>query len=148
MGSGLSRSSKGLSKDVLLVHVPAPPDNAWMAKMEAKHPGLQVRWHQHPMPGTIEFSKTEPLPRETYQGVTLLCSLAPTHPAELLPNVRFIQIPMAGADLWTKHPFYRARGVTMCTANGTHPYGVPFHPLSATPFPPKETNKPPQNKAI
>ena len=109
-------SPKGLSNDVLLVSVPTPPHETWIAHLKASHPGLTVRWFTQP-----NTYPPLPLPEEMYEGVTLLITLWP-HPAESLPNVRYIQLLSAGADRWIKHDLYKNQNVIFCTANGAHSY--------------------------
>ncbi|KAK4235966.1 hypothetical protein C8A03DRAFT_45961 [Achaetomium macrosporum] len=114
MGSIAASEPTGLKDDVLLVVVPFPEDEKWMAKLRAQHPGLEVRWATQPP--TFEI---DPLPKETYDGVTLLCALGP-HPAEMLQKVRFVQLLSAGADKWVGSELYKKPEVTFCTTNGAH----------------------------
>lgn len=101
MGSLASASSAdGLSNDVLLVAIPAPANEQWMARLEALHPGLKVRWVNQP-----PNFPPEPLPRELYDGVTMMVALCP-HPIELVQNVRSIQLVSAGVDAWITHNLY------------------------------------------
>ncbi|KAL2015442.1 hypothetical protein VTK56DRAFT_5497 [Thermocarpiscus australiensis] len=115
MGSASpSEPRPGLSDDILLVAAPLPPDEKWVAKAEARYPGLKVRWMYH------EYkSNPDPLPKEAYEGVTILCTVM-THPAELLQNVRYVQLISAGADQWIGHELYRNPDVIFCTMNGIH----------------------------
>jgi hypothetical protein len=110
------QSPKGLSNDVLLVSVPTPPNETWMEHLRASHPGLTVRWF------TQSYTyPPAPVPEEVYEGVTLLVTFWP-HPAESLPNVRYIQLLSAGADRWITHDLYKNPKITFCTANGAHSY--------------------------
>ncbi|KAK4183291.1 putative 2-hydroxyacid dehydrogenase [Podospora australis] len=114
MGSLTHSSSSDLSKDIILIAVPAPPDAKWIAHLEAKHPGLKVRWAVH------EFKfPLDPLPEEVYEGITTLVTVLP-HPVHLLQNVRFVQLISAGADRWIGNELYNNPDVTFCTANGIH----------------------------
>lgn len=110
-------SLDGLSKDVLLVDLPVPRDDKWIAKLQARYPGFEIRWRTrgHPM-----GPPPEPLPKEDYEGVTILFAYLP-HPPELLSKVRYVQLISAGADKWADHPIYKNPDVVFCTSNGTHP---------------------------
>ncbi|KAK3290938.1 uncharacterized protein B0H64DRAFT_49814 [Chaetomium fimeti] len=114
MSSAPTQTHKGLSNDVLLVAIPTPPNEPLIAKLEARHPGLKVRWFNQP-----NIFPPVPLPAETYEDVTLLFTLWP-HPAELLPKARYIQLLSAGADRWITHDLYKNPDITFCTANGAH----------------------------
>ncbi|KAK3689725.1 hypothetical protein B0T22DRAFT_177400 [Podospora appendiculata] len=105
-----------LSNDILLLHLPLPPDEKWITHVETKFPGLKVRWVMRPNP---DFTPIV-LPEEVFEGVTMICSLTP-HPAEMLPKVRYVQVASSGADLWLNHPLYQNPNVIFCTANGTTP---------------------------
>jgi hypothetical protein len=115
MGStAASAPPSGLKDDVLLIVFPFAKDEEWLARLREQHPGLEVRWAQQPP--TFEI---EPLPKETYDGVTLLCALGP-HPYEMLQKVRFVQLLSAGADRWVGSELYKKPEVTFCTTNGAH----------------------------
>ncbi|KAK4195431.1 putative 2-hydroxyacid dehydrogenase [Triangularia verruculosa] len=113
MGS-LNAAASALDKDVLLFEVPAPRDEEWISHLQNKYPGLEIRWH------TSELTMApKALPKEVYDGVTLLVGFMP-HPAEMLPKVRYVQLMSAGADRWITNDLYKNPNVTFCTANGTH----------------------------
>lgn len=115
MGSLIaSNSPAGLSNNVLLVAVPFPPDEKWMASLEARFPGFKVRWVTQEMK-----LPPPPLPDQAYEGVTMLCTLLP-HPVERLQAVRYVQLLSAGADRWITHELYQKRDVVFCTANSVH----------------------------
>ncbi|EAQ91898.1 hypothetical protein CHGG_00133 [Chaetomium globosum CBS 148.51] len=97
MSFATNESPKGFSNDVLLVCVPTPPNETWIARLKVLHPELTVRWYNQP-----QTFPPAPLPEEVYEGVTMLLTLWP-HPAESLPNVRYIQLLSAGADRWITH---------------------------------------------
>ncbi|KAK4153462.1 hypothetical protein C8A00DRAFT_43641 [Chaetomidium leptoderma] len=109
-----TKSAKGLTNDVLLIGVPFPPNEKWVAELEARHPGLKVRWASQ----SFKFPP-DPLPKEVYDDVTMLCALWP-HPVELLQKVRYVQLLSAGADKWITHELYKNPDVIFCTANGAH----------------------------
>ncbi len=118
MGSLANSTSKpGLSEDILLVNIPIPPNEEWIAKIEATYPGLKVRWSQrHPL-----LTKDKGIPPELWDGVTIVvCSATP--PAHLMSKVRYVQLSSAGADRWLEHEVYKDKNVVFCTANGCHPY--------------------------
>lgn len=106
--------TNGLGNDLLLIAVPFPPDEEWIARLKALHSGLKVRWVQQ----STTFPP-EPLPKEVYDDVTILVGLWP-HAAELVPNVRYVQLLSAGADRWITHELYKNSDVKFCTANGAH----------------------------
>ncbi|KAK4118682.1 hypothetical protein N657DRAFT_628155 [Parathielavia appendiculata] len=112
----LPKAARPLNNDVLLIAAPAviPRDEKWMAKLESLHPGLKVRWV-----GQSGGYPPEPLPEELSKEVTLLCPLW-DYPAEQLPNVRFVQLLSAGANLWVKNDLYKNRDIIFCTTNGAH----------------------------
>lgn len=39
---------------------------------------------------------------------------------ELVPTLRFVQLPSAGADLWAKHPKFLDPKVPFCTTSGSN----------------------------
>ncbi|GAB1316954.1 D-isomer specific 2-hydroxyacid dehydrogenase NAD-binding domain-containing protein [Madurella fahalii] len=115
MGSIMaSELANSLSNDVLLMTVPSPPNETWIAELERKYPGFKVRW-------VLQETKlpAHPLPHDVYDGVTILCTVLP-HPAELLPKLRYVQLMSAGADRWITHELYKRPGVMFCTGNGVH----------------------------
>lgn len=112
----------GLSNDVLLVTIPVPVNEAWIAKIKALHPGFQVRWVTEPFGDRSgPPSKESSLPQEMYEDVTMLFTFR-NHPAEMLPKLRFVQLISAGADKWINHELYKDPNITFCTANGAHSY--------------------------
>ncbi|KAK0610649.1 hypothetical protein B0T17DRAFT_500158 [Bombardia bombarda] len=108
--------SRGLSNDILLIDLPPPVDEAWIAKMEATYPGFKIRWANRPWYPQLSAVYTD----EDYEGVTMLCTVAP-HAAEKIANVHFVQLASAGADKWMNHPVYLDPSVVFATSNGTHP---------------------------
>jgi hypothetical protein len=114
MSSVTPQPASGLGNDVLLLAVPFPPNEKWIARLKTLHPGLKVRWAQQ----STTFPP-EPLPKEVYDDVTILLALWP-HPAELMHNVRYVQLVSAGADRWITHDLYKNPDVKFCTANGAH----------------------------
>jgi hypothetical protein len=110
-----------LSTDIILLQIPPEPDLQWIARLEAKYPGLKVRWEQlRWKPGDKLDSGATALPPETWEGVTMAC-LFLSHPAHLMSKVRYVQLTSAGADKWVDHATYKNPNVVFCTANGTHP---------------------------
>ncbi|KAK4164674.1 hypothetical protein QBC43DRAFT_317313 [Cladorrhinum sp. PSN259] len=105
--------------DILLMAVPLPRDDKWIAKIAANHPGIkEIRWVQR------EWKvPPDPLPQDALDGVTLLCTGMPidAEQSRLLKNVRYVQLLSAGADIWIGNPLYQNQDVTFCTSNGTHP---------------------------
>lgn len=115
MGSTTPAPPRRLSNDVLLLVVPFPQDEQWAPGLKARYPGLEVRCvvQQVKLP-------PDPIPKEAFDRVTMLCSLFP-QPPELLQNVRFVQLVSAGADRWAKNELYTTRlDVPFCTTNGAH----------------------------
>ncbi|KAK3492063.1 uncharacterized protein B0T23DRAFT_441418 [Neurospora hispaniola] len=104
--------------DILMLHVPLPPDQAWIDRLENKYPGFKVRWVHR---SWQDYGKDdESTAAEGYEGVTMLCSFYP-HKAELLPKLKWVQLTSAGADPWLQHPLYLNKEIVFCTANGCHP---------------------------
>jgi hypothetical protein len=117
MGSvGDATAPSALSKDVLLLHIPPPPNQEWIARMTAKFPGLEVRWAAH----GFNLMNPIPVPDDMWEGVTLVCLMTPPPDASKLDNIRFIQLPSAGADHWIQHPKFQDPNVPFCTSNGVH----------------------------
>ena len=110
-------SAGALSHDILLVYLPTDPDAEWMAKIEAKYPGLKVRWRVRPTPAELILDSA------VWEGVTICVTGSLPHPADLMKSVRYVQLSSAGADRWISpvHPKYQDPGTIFCTANGAHP---------------------------
>ncbi|KAK3994343.1 putative 2-hydroxyacid dehydrogenase [Cladorrhinum sp. PSN332] len=112
-------STTANSNDILLMAVPLPRDDKWIAKIETQYPGIkEVRWAQR------EWKiSPDPLPEDVLDGVTLLCTGMPIGAEQvgLLQKVRYVQLLSAGADRWISNPLYQNPDVTFCTSNGTHP---------------------------
>ncbi|KAI0592885.1 D-isomer specific 2-hydroxyacid dehydrogenase [Biscogniauxia sp. FL1348] len=108
-----------LSKDILLIFLPGDPQTEWTERIKSQHPGLEVRWfNAQKENGT--FAKSDEIPSSVWDGVTLLAAFTYPLPADLLPNLRFIQLISAGVDKWPGHPTYQDEKVVFCTANGVH----------------------------
>lgn len=112
-------TSSTLSKDVLLVLFITPPNEEWISRVKAKHPGLEVRWANILEDGGT-FSNMKDPGEEIFQGVTLGFCFQYPPPAERLKSVRFVQLPSAGIDFWSGHETFSRKEVTFCTANGVH----------------------------
>ena len=124
--------------DTLLIFLPdrTAPDAAWIARIEAAYPGLTVRFVSQADPVTGTVRDVNQLPAEVWEGVTLLVSHWPPKTVETkvisygvettlratttLPDLRFVQVPSAGADRWIGHETFKRPGVTIATGNGTH----------------------------
>lgn len=122
MGSTDAGAECALSKDVLLVFVPRPREDAWVRRIESKFPGLQVRWvnrdeYAQDIHKVSDALKT--MPAEEWAGVTLATSSIPP-PAHFMKSVRFVQLTSAGADRWLEHETYKDPNVIFSTANGLH----------------------------
>ena len=109
-------SKLNLSSDILLVHVPLPPDQEWIAKLESTYPGFQVRWYQR----APILAQDKGIPDELWEGVTMVMGTS-AYPAHLMSKVRYVQLSSAGADRWVNHEVYKNKDVIFCTANGCHP---------------------------
>ncbi len=111
-------AKKSLSGEKLLMFLGDAPDPDWIAKIEAKYPGLEVKWAR-------SYANGAPVPAESYgdmwDGVTLLCCWWFPPPPSLVPNVKFVQITSAGADPWFKHATYLDPKVVFCNGRGTNP---------------------------
>ncbi|KAI1849956.1 hypothetical protein JX266_004335 [Neoarthrinium moseri] len=108
-----------MSNDVLLIFFFTEPNDEWISRVKAKHPGLDIRWVNVLNPDHT-FKKPESLGDEVWKGVTLLCPFIQPPPAELLSTVRFVQLPSAGVDRWPGHPTYENEKVVFCSGNGAH----------------------------
>ncbi|KAI1775384.1 hypothetical protein F4818DRAFT_47838 [Hypoxylon cercidicola] len=106
-----------LSDDIMLVFMPFSERPDWTARMSKRY-GLRVRYVNSIREDHTAVSVTE-LGPEIWDGVTMLCMYMPP-PAELVPKVRFVQLPSAGADRWPGHPKYEEESTVFCTSNGVH----------------------------
>lgn len=109
----------GLSKDKLLIFQPQGPTPEWIARVQARHPGLEIIYEDSRLPdGSIKpFEELESGVRD---GITLLSTYIPP-PAKLIPGVKFVQLPSAGVDKWLGHETYADENVIFSTGNGCHP---------------------------
>ncbi|KAI1142068.1 D-isomer specific 2-hydroxyacid dehydrogenase [Hypoxylon sp. FL0543] len=106
-----------LSNDILLVCLPLPEKPECAERLTKKFKGLQVRWLSALKPGQpLADAELHP---DVWDGVTLLSTYMPP-PAEIIPKVRFVQLPSAGVDRWPGHPKYEDKDVIFCTSNGVH----------------------------
>ncbi|CAK7231577.1 hypothetical protein SEUCBS140593_007972 [Sporothrix eucalyptigena] len=122
------------ASDTILLFLPdrTSPDAAWIAKTEAAYPGVTIRNIPQPDPETGKLRDINDLPESVWEGVTILVSLWPPRttettvddkvvsPKTTLPDLRFVQVPSAGADRWIVHETYKRPHVTISTGNGTH----------------------------
>ena len=109
----------GLEGDVLLVLTMLKPSNAWFQKVQAKFPGLRVRWEPSNNDKGMPKAASE-VPKDAWEGVTILATYSPV-PASLIPNVRFVQVVSAGSDLWANNEIYLNKEVLFATGSGTQP---------------------------
>lgn len=110
------------SKDVLLVHLPAPPPKGWHDAVAKRFPQLQVRWEQATFDReNSSIFTADSLPKEVLDGVTMMCLYPPPQPQNM-KDVRFMQLISAGSDLWTDHPVYLDKDVQFCSGSGCQPY--------------------------
>lgn len=107
-----------LSNDVLLVFFPFPERKEWIEHITSRFKGLQVRWVNAINPDHSVVTATD-VAAELWDGVTILSTFMPP-PAELIPNVRFVQVTSAGVDRWPNHPTYQDEKVKFSTSNGIH----------------------------
>lgn len=110
-----------LRNDVLLVCIPTEPKPEWVATVEARYPGLRIRWVDRTWyaDGNVFASESLNLPAGFYCGVTMVMSFLPLRPEDM-KDVRFVQLTSAGADRWLSHQKYHDPSVIFCTANGIH----------------------------
>ncbi|KAL7627342.1 hypothetical protein AAE478_001534 [Parahypoxylon ruwenzoriense] len=107
-----------LANDVLLVFIPFPEPPGWVERITKQYKGLQVRW-VNSMKADRTFLAAENLGAEVWHGVSLLSIFLPP-PEHLMANVRYVQLPSAGADRWPGHPKYQDENIVFCTSNGAH----------------------------
>ncbi|KAH7127327.1 putative 2-hydroxyacid dehydrogenase [Dactylonectria macrodidyma] len=108
-----------LSKDKLLLFFPKEPDSAWISRVKANYPGLEVIWASSLKEDgqLLDFDK---LPAEYWKGITMLFVDWAPPPARLISGVKFIQLASAGADLWHDHPAYLDKNVIFSNASGVY----------------------------
>ncbi|KAH9908496.1 D-isomer specific 2-hydroxyacid dehydrogenase [Xylariomycetidae sp. FL2044] len=107
--------------DVLLIILPSDENkHQWVEKMEKRYLGLKVHWFDLLKPdGT--FRTAEDIPKDIWdKKVTFLAAGYAPPPASLIPKIRWVQLPSAGADRWLSHPKYQEENVLFTTANGIH----------------------------
>lgn len=114
-----SAESSALSKDVLLVIFLTERNEEWISKVQAKYPGLEVRW-VNVLNEDQSFKKPEDMGDALFEGVTLICPFVYPPPPKYLSSVRFVQLTSAGIDWWVNHETYKDKNVLFCTANGAH----------------------------
>lgn len=104
--------------DKLLVHLPFPAPPGWTDDIARRFPALRVHWE---VCGINSGSDSDPdlLPAEVWDGVTMLVMYQPPSPA-LTRNVRFVQIPSAGWDLWFGHALFLNHSIPFCNSMGAH----------------------------
>lgn len=118
-------AAASLDGDVLLALTMLEPSAAWLQKVQARFPGLQVRWE----PSNDDKGITKPLsdiPKAAWEGVTILATYGPV-PAAFIPNVRFVQVVSAGSDLWANNDLYLNKSILFATGGGVQPLVEPLH---------------------
>lgn len=116
---GSISSPNSLSGDKILVFLPADPDQSWISATEAKYPGLEIRWHKFNL--AEGFKSPDSLGADVWDGVTIYFGFMPAS-AQYMKDVRFVQLPSAGADKWLDNDFYTKKpDVVFSSANGVHP---------------------------
>ncbi|CRK20156.1 D-2-hydroxyacid dehydrogenase like protein [Verticillium longisporum] len=114
-------SAKGptsLSNDKILLLVASPPKQDWISRIESRYPGIKIRWVDCTSSGAL--TTPDEIPAALWKDITIYSSWL-TPRAELIPNVRFVQLSSAGADRWLDHALYLNPDVVFCSANGVHP---------------------------
>lgn len=111
--------SSALGKDVLLVIFLAERNEEWISRVQATHPGLEVRW-VNVFNADHTFKKPEDMGDALFEGVTLICPFVYPPPPKFLSSVRFVQLTSAGIDWWVSHETYQDKNVLFCTTNGAH----------------------------
>lgn len=108
-----------LANDKLLVYVPQPAPQAWLAKVKAQFPGLEIAWVQTPVVDG-RLLPPDDVSAEDWEGVTMVC-MYHVPKIECVPNVRFFQLASAGSDFWHKYPKYLDPTVVFSNASGCQP---------------------------
>lgn len=105
--------------DLLLLLYTADRDERWETDLLQRVPGkLRVRWVNIRKPdGT--FKAADEHDPKVFEGVTMLFTFWPV-PADLVPQLRFVQLSSAGSDLWQSHPKYLDSGVKFATTSGSN----------------------------
>ncbi|KAJ4133017.1 hypothetical protein NW754_015828 [Fusarium falciforme] len=108
-----------LKGDVLLVYLPSPAPEPFLAQARERFPELEVRWFEAPI---VNFQLLPPdhLPDEAWEGVTMLCIYHQPDPAKV-PRARFFQAASAGLDMWAGYPKFRDPEVQFANASGCQP---------------------------
>ncbi|KAH8899010.1 D-3-phosphoglycerate dehydrogenase [Thozetella sp. PMI_491] len=106
-----------LSDAKVIVYFAEDPDQDWIAKIEARYPGIEVRWAKAYLDGA-------PVEAEVYgdlwKGVTHACIWWYAPPAHLLEDVKFVQLAGSGVDPWINHATYHDPNVVFCNGRGNN----------------------------
>lgn len=99
-------------KVVILLWYDPPAD--FIPNLQAKHPGLQILWHN-------VSSSGRDLPKGIWEDTTALLTwdIIP-EPAEV-PRLQLVQLTSSGANHCFGKGIYEKEDVVFCTSNGTHP---------------------------
>ncbi|GAB1318468.1 D-isomer specific 2-hydroxyacid dehydrogenase NAD-binding domain-containing protein [Madurella fahalii] len=113
-----ANASKTLKGHKLLMITPWEPPGAFIDKLAAKFPDLQVVYHQQTPPEKL----TAPgdLPAEVWEDVTIILTFGTFPKPQEAPKLEYVQLMSAGANHVLDNPLFKDTDVTFCTANGIH----------------------------
>ncbi|EXJ88353.1 hypothetical protein A1O1_05283 [Capronia coronata CBS 617.96] len=113
-----TKAAHGLSQDTILVLMPCDPIKDFTDRLEAKFPGVTIRWQNTKVASGLLMTKD--MPAELFDGVTIVCAFQ-IPDASLVPKLRFVQLTSAGADQCAENAHYKNPDIPFCTSNGAHP---------------------------
>ena len=105
-------------QEKLLVVLPHPRNEAWIARVQAKNPGWQIIWFDNRGPGGLV--RPDEMDAAIWLGVTVYCSFMPASP-ELMRRVCFVQLATAGNDKWLENAAFLSPDVVFASASGCQP---------------------------
>jgi hypothetical protein len=92
------------------------PAQDFIDGLHSRFPGLEVSWYKIPS----GLRNWDEIPEEHSKDVTLLATWNNFPTLDQAPNLQFVQLLSAGADLILKIPVFQNTSIPFCTANGVH----------------------------
>lgn len=111
-------TNKTLKGHKLLMLTPWERPGAFIDKLAAEFPGLQVVYHQQ-SPAKV-FSPQPDLPAEIWEDVTIVLTFGTFPEPQDAPKLEYVQLMSAGANHVLDRPIFKDTDVAFCTANGIH----------------------------
>lgn len=110
---GQNPPNKRLEGHKLLVALPSfKPSKEEVEEVKSRYPGLEV-----------QLSSVKDVTREEWKDVTILVTGYNSEglpDKDDVPNLEYVQLSSAGANLVVSDPLYKDTDIAFCTANGVH----------------------------